>query len=173
MQPIRYLQIDAISVCFSPAHIVRVLRDIVKVNKKKIQCFYNVDPSYYKIDPIWWYANGVQRMRFPVIWSDTEQAYRILSLLRGFGQTEIAQLGTIRPCCKAMYKQDVVYIPSVKRTTNIVSNDEAENEEEPLLEIYEDRTPGNPDDFIEIIYNLPESPERIVVNPDDYELYID
>ena len=72
-----------------------------------------------------------------------------------------------------MYKQDVVYIPSVKRTTNIVSNDEAENEEEPLLEIYEDRTPGNPDDFIEIIYNLPESPERIVVNPDDYELYID
>jgi len=198
MQPIRYLQIDAISVCFSPTHIARALQDIVNINPEKIMCFYNIDPSYYTTDPIFWYNTGVQCVRFPVLWSDTEDAYRIICLLKYFGQTEIAQLGTIRPCTKATYKQQVVYIPSVKRTPNIVSDDEEDDyeedvyeeddyeeddyelddeednvESESLLDFYEDRTPGNPEDFVEIIYNIPQGPERAeVVNPDDYELYV-
>lgn len=174
MQPIKFLQIDAVSVCFSPAHIVRAFRDIVKINPRKIKCFYNVDPSYFQTDPVWWYANAVQCVRFPVVWSDTEEAYRVICLLRDLGQMEMEQLGAIRPCSKAIYKQEVTFIPSVKRTPNIVSDDEGDNEEEGLLEFYEDRTPGNPEDFIEIIYNLPDVQNTMqAVNPDDYELYID
>ena len=182
MQPIRYLQIDAISECFSPYHIARALQDIVNIKPKKIMCFYNIDPSYYTTDPILWYTTGVQCVRFPVLWSDTEEAYRIICLLKYFGQTEIAQLGTIRPCTKTTYKQQVVYIPSVKRTPNIVSDDEADDvvdneeendESESLLYFYEDRTPGNPEEFVEIIYNTPQRSERAeAVNPDDYELYV-
>jgi hypothetical protein len=171
MAPIKYLQIDAISVCFSAAHIIRALKDIVKVNPKKMQCFYNVDPSYFETDPVWWYSNAVQCVRFPVVWADTEEAYRIICLLNGFGQTEFGQLGTIRPCAKKSYNQSVVYIPSVKKTPSIVS-DEADDESEIILDFYEDRTPSNPADFVEIIYKTP-SPAKVFVNPDDYELYID
>lgn len=196
MQPIRYLQIDAISVCFSPSHIARALQDIVNINTEKIMCFYSLNPSYYITDPILWYTTGVQCVRFPVLWSDTEDAYRIICLLKYFGQTEIAQLGTIRPCTKTTYKQQVVNIPSVKRTPNIVSDDEEDYEadyqedyedyedyeedyeednveSESLLDFYEDRTPGNPEEFVEIIYNTPQRSERAeAVNPDDYELYV-
>jgi hypothetical protein len=170
MAPIRYIQIDAISVCFSPAHIARALRDIAKVNPKKIQCFYNVDLAYFESDPVWWYSNAIQCVRFPVEWSDTEEAYRIICLLNGFGFTQIGQLGNIRPCTKKNYRQPVVFIPRVKRTPNIISDDEGEEDNDSLLEYYEDRTPTDPADFVEIIYNIP---ERETINPDDYELYID
>ena len=170
MAPIRYIQIDAISVCFSPIHIARALRDIAKVNPKKMQCFYNVNTSYFNTDPVWWYTNAMQCVRFPVEWTDTEEAYRIICLLNGFGQTEMPKLGTIRPCTKKIYRQPVIYIPSVKRTPNIVSDDEGEEDNVSLLQFYEDRTPTDPADFVEIIYN---TPERVTVNPDDYELYID
>jgi len=173
MQPIKYLQIDAVSVCFSAGHIIRALQDIAHVNPRKIQCFYNIDTSYFETDPVWWYANGVQCLRFPIVWADTEEAYRIIRLLKDFGQTEIGQLGTIRPCTKRIYNQPVIYIPSVKKTPNIVSDDEEDVESEIMLDFYEDRTPSDPADFVEIIYNIPESPSREVVNPDDYELYID
>ena len=127
MNSIRYLQVDGISVCFSPEKISDIFSEVAKVSEHAIQIYYNVNPALLDSDPVSWYQNATQRARFPVEWMDTELAYDIISKINTLGFVEYAHGWSVTACREQDYLVEPRWQIKYARLItayNIVSDDE-------------------------------------------------
>ena len=133
ISPIKYLQIDGISVCFSPEKISEILSEVAKVSESYIQIYYDVNPSLLEKDPVMWYQTATQQVRVPVEWADTEQAYGIICEIKKNGFVNYLQGWTLSVCSEEHYLVEPNWQIKHARVVvayNVVSDDEAEDEAE-------------------------------------------
>lgn len=127
MNSIRYLQVDGISVCFSPEKISKVFSEVAKVSEHAIQIYYNVNPALLDSDPVSWYQTATQRARFPVEWMDTELAYNIISKINKNGFVDYSHGWSVTACREQEYLVEPRWQIKYARLItgyNIVSDDE-------------------------------------------------
>ena len=140
ISPIKYLQIDGISVCFSPEKISEILSEVAKVSESYIQIYYDVNPSLLEKDPVMWYQTATQQVRVPLEWADTEQAYEIICEIKKNGFVNYLQGWTLSACSEEHYLVEPNWQIKHARVVvayNVVSDDEDEYEDEAEDE-YED-----------------------------------
>jgi hypothetical protein len=127
MNYIRYLQVDGISVCFSPEKISKIFSEVAKVSEPAIQMYYNVNPSLLDSDPVSWYQTATQRARFPVEWMDTELAYNIITKINTLGFADYSHGWSVTACREQDYLVEPRWQIKYARLItayNIVSDDE-------------------------------------------------
>jgi hypothetical protein len=127
MNSIRYLQVDGISVCFSPEKISKVFSEVAKVSEHAIQIYYNVNPALLDSDPVSWYQTATQRARFPVEWMDTELAYNIIAKINKNGFVDYSHSWSVTACREQDYLVEPRWQIKYARLVtayNIVSDDE-------------------------------------------------
>jgi len=85
MSYINYIEVSSISVCFTSLNIATILNEIFQVSPNYIKCYYEADPELLESNPVEWYRNTRQRVRFPCNFAETELAYTMLQLLKTNG----------------------------------------------------------------------------------------
>jgi len=140
--PIKYLQVDGISVCFSPEKISEILSEVAKVSESYIQIYYYVNPSLLEKDPVIWYQTATQQARVPVEWMDTEKAYEVICEIKKNGFVNYSQGWILSACSEEHYLVEPNWQIKHARVVvayNIVSDDE---DEDSIYDYQEERVTG-------------------------------
>jgi hypothetical protein len=121
MSYINYIEITNISVCFTTRNIASILNEYFQVNPNYIKCYYESHPRLLESNPVEWYTQAKQVVRFPCNFAETELAYTMLQLLktnggdcdvrfRGFPSSSEESYWCIHSCSEEYYLVEPLWV---------------------------------------------------------------